>query len=393
MPWKVKTLMSQRREFVRLAQAEGINFSQLCKRFAISRKTGYKWLKRFGTIGDEGLADRSRRPHNSPHRTAQKIEQEVCKLRDRHPTWGGRKLNSRLKALGHQTAPAPSTITEILRRHQQLDPQESEKHQAWRRFEHPAPNDLWQMDFKGDFALERGRCYPLTALDDHSRFALILKACADQETETVRAALIEAFRRYGLPRRITMDNGVPWGTCGNEQSHYTVLTVWLLRIGVMVTHSRPHHPQTQGKDERFHRTLGQEVLRDRAFRSLSHCQTPFDRWREIYNCERPHEAIGMAVPASRYQVSQRAFPESLPELVYPAGDVVRCVNCKYISYQGRRIFVGRAFAGQYVALRPTTADGIWEVRYAHFQIGSVDLRDPSVAYHKVLPMSPNMCYP
>jgi transposase InsO family protein len=393
MPWKVKSLMSQRREFVMLAQAEGINFSQLCKRFAISRKTGYKWLERFESKGDEGLADRSRRPHTSPHRTDQKIEQEVCKLRDRHPAWGGRKLHTRLKEVCKQTTPAPSTITEILRRHGRLDPQESEKHQAWQRFEHPAPNDLWQMDFKGDFALERGRCYPLTALDDHSRFALILKACADQETETVRTALIEAFRRYGMPRRITLDNGPPWGTCGNEQSHYTILTVWLLRIGVMVTHSRPYHPQTQGKDERFHRTLGQEVLRDQAFRTLSDCQLPFDRWREIYNCERPHEAIGMAVPASRYEVSGRAFPERLPELEYPSGDVVRRVNGKYISYQGRRIFVGRAFGEQDIALRPTATDGVWEVRYAHFRIGSLDLREPSETNHKVLPMSPNMCYP
>jgi len=385
--------MSQRREFVRLAQAEGVNFSQLCERFGISRKTGYKWLERFQAAGDEGLADRSRRPLNSPCRTDQKLEQAVCELRDQHSAWGGRKLHARLKTLGHRAAPAPSTITEILRRHSRLDPRESEKHHAWRRFEHPSPNDLWQMDFKGHFALDTGRCYPLTALDDHSRFALILKACADQETETVRAALIEAFRRYGLPWRMTLDNGPPWGTCGNEQSHYTVLTVWLLRIGVMVTHSRPRHPQTQGKDERFHRTLGQEVLRDHAFRLISDCQSPFDRWREVYNCERPHEAIGMAVPASRYEVSRRTFPERLPELDYSAGDVVRRVSGKYISYEGRRIFVGRSFAGQDVALRPTTTDGVWEVRYAHFRIGSLDLREPSAANHKVLPMSPNMCHP
>lgn len=242
MSWKVSSLMSQRREFVRLAQAEGVNFSQLCERFGISRKTGYKWLKRFSAKGDEGLADHSRRPLQSPHRTDQEIEQAICQLRDKHPAWGGRKLHARLKALGQEDTPAPSTITGILRRHSRLDPRESEKHQAWQRFEHPSPNDLWQMDFKGDFALEAGRCYPLTALDDHSRFALILKACADQSTETVRAALTETFRRYGLPGRMTMDNGAPWGACGNEQSHYTVLTAWLLRIGVLVTHSRPRHP-------------------------------------------------------------------------------------------------------------------------------------------------------
>jgi len=393
MSWKVSSLMSQRREFVRLAQAEGVNFSQLCERFAISRKTGYKWFERFQAMGDEGLADRSRRPRNSPRCTDQKIEQAVCELRDKHPAWGGRKLHARLKALGRQDAPAPSTITEILRRHGRLDPQESEKHQAWQRFEHPSPNDLWQMDFKGDFALDSGRCYPLTAIDDHSRFALVLKACSAQGTETVRAALIEAFRRYGLPRRMTMDNGVPWGTCGDEQNHYTALTVWLLRLGVLITHSRPRHPQTQGKDERFHRTLGQELLRDHAFHLIPDCQMAFDRWREVYNCERPHESLGMAVPAARYRVSQRLFPERLPELDYPAGDVVRRVSSKTISFQGRRIFVGRAFTGQDIALRPTTTDGVWEMRYAHYRIGSLDLRESSAETHKVLPMSPNICHP
>lgn len=393
MAWKVNSLVDQRREFVRLARAQGVNFAKLCKSYGISRKTGYKWIARFVDAGDEGLLDRSRRPHHSPRRTDQEVEEAVCQLRQKHPGWGGRKLNCRLVALGHQGAPAPSTITGILRRNSMLDAQESEKHQAWKRFEHPAPNDLWQMDFKGDFALGRGRCYPLTALDDHSRFAIVLKACADQGTLTVQSALSEVFRRYGLPRRMTMDNGVPWGTCGNEQRRYTVLTVWLLRIGVRVSHSRPLHPQTQGKNERFHRSLKQEVLRDHVWRTLPECQERFDDWRDVYNLERPHEALGMAVPASRYQPSCHPFPETLPQLEYSPGDIVRRVSGKYVAFHGSKIFVGAAFTGQDIAFRPTITDGLWEVRYAHFRIGSLDLREPTAGHHKVLPMSPHICHP
>lgn len=393
MPWKVSSQMSQRDEFVRLAQTAAISFAQLCARFGISRRTGYKWCARFAADGAAGLADRSRAPHRQPQRTATDLEQQVCDLRAQHPAWGGRKLRARLLALGHTQVPAASTITAILRRHARLAPQQSAAHTAWQRFEHPAPNDLWQMDFKGDFAVAQGRCHPLTVLDDHSRFALVLAACANQLTATVQALLIRAFRQYGLPRRITCDNGAPWGSCGQAQSYYTVLTVWLLRLGVGVSHSRPHHPQTQGKDERFHRTLKAELLRDHVWQTWAACQPPFDAWRQVYNHQRPHEALGLAVPATRYQVSWRPYPESLPALEYGPGDAVRRVADKgRIAFQGRRCYLGNAFRGEAVALRPTTSDGVWEVRYAHFQIGTLDLR-VQPTNDRVYTMCPHSCYP
>ena len=296
MPWKEVSIMSQRLEFVTLATAAKANIRHLCRCYGISSATAYKWLQRFQSTGVNGLEDRSRRPHHSPFRSAVEMEETIINLRCKHPAWGGRKLRARLLALDHATVPSSSTITAILRRHQLLDPKESAKHQAFQRYERASPNELWQMDFKGEFKLPQGHCYPLTILDDHSRFAIALQACARNTRNITQAALIQVFRRYGLPDRITCDNGSPWGSRG--RGYYTGLGVWLMRLGVGVSHSRPHHPQTQGKDERFHRTLEAEVLRYQHCGTLTQWQRQFDRWRVVYNTERPHEALAMAVPAS-----------------------------------------------------------------------------------------------
>jgi len=367
--------MSQRREFVMLAQVEGANMSELCRRFGISRKSGYKWLGRYLAEGEAGLADQPRRPRSSPGQTPAAVEAQVVGLRDTHPAWGGRKLRRRLLDLGHDSVPAASTITAILCRRGCLADSESAKRRAFVRFEHAAPNELWQMDFKGHFALEQGRCHALTVLDDHSRYALGLAACANERTETVRERLTALFRRYGLPWRMLMDNGSPWGDDGTHA--YTPLTVWLLRLGVAVSHGRPYHPQTQGKDERFHRTLAAEVLRGERFRDLAHCQRRFDAWRNVYNLERPHEALGMAVPASRFTPSPRSYPEQLAPIEYAPGLAVRKVQDKgRMDFVGRRFRLPKAFKGYPVALRPTPVDGAFDVLFCNHVVARIDLRDP-----------------
>jgi transposase InsO family protein len=373
MPWKEVSIMSQRLEFVTLATAENANIRHLCRCFGISPGTAYKWLDRFQSAGVNGLADRSRQPHHSPSRTPAEMEATVTNLRYKHPAWGGRKLEKRLRDLGHTGVPAPSTITAILQRHQLLDPKEAAKHQAFLRFERAAPNELWQMDFKGEFKLVQGRCYPLTILDDHSRFAVALEACARNNKSITQTAMIQVFRRYGLPDWITCDNGSPWGSGG--RSYYTALGVWLLRLGIGISHSRPHHPQTQGKDERFHRTLEAEVLRYLRADSLAQWQRHFDQWRVIYNTERPHEALSMAVPASRYQPSHRRYPEKLPAIEYGPADIVRKVrHYGHIKYEGREYHVGSAFYGLHVALRQTMTDGFFDVFFCNHKIGKLDLR-------------------
>ena len=230
MPWKATSVTEVRLEFVQLAQTGQLPFRRLCERFGISAPTGYKWLGRYAAEGPAGLPDRSRRPQRSPGRTPPAVEQAVLALRRQYPVWGARKLRALLARDGVEALPATSTITAILRRHGALDPaQGAGQPRAYQRFEHPTPNALWQMDFKAPLPCGPGRCHPLTILDDHSRYALGLVACPNQRTGTVRAHLVAAFRRYGLPDRFLLDNGSPWGATWTDR--YTPLTVWAAASG------------------------------------------------------------------------------------------------------------------------------------------------------------------
>ena len=285
MPWKVETLMSAREEFIALAYSGAVSMSELCGRFTISRKTGYKWLRRYASGGAQSLRDRSHRTHTCPHQTSREMEERIIALRQVHPTKGAHVLARMLQDQGYTEVPAKSTISAILKRHGLIDPTESAKHTPYVRFERPQPNELWQMDFKGHFTLQHDRCHPLTLLDDHSRFNLALQACANERGDTVRDRLTAVFRRYGVPQAMLMDNGSPWGN--DSAQPFTPLTVWLMQLGISVLHSRPHHPQTLGKLERFHRSLKSEVLAGTTFTDLDHCQRAFDTWRTFYNLERP----------------------------------------------------------------------------------------------------------
>jgi transposase InsO family protein len=375
MPWSEVSVKDLRQEFVVLARGDGANVRRLCQRFGISRTTGYKWLARYDAQGEAGLADRSRRPHHSPGRTSEVVEAAVLAVRTDHPSWGGRKIRTRLHTQGHADVPAPSTITAILDRHGALVRDPAGPPAAWQRFEQAVPNALWQMDFKGHFALASGRCHPLTILDDHSRYALGLVACGNERTETVQAALTRVFRHYGLPATMITDNGAPWGS-SDRAFPFTTLSAWLIRLGIRVAHARPHHPQTLGKDERFHRTLKAEVVAGRIFPDLAHCQRRFDAWRTTYNLERPHEALGMAVPAQRYQPSARAFPEGLPRIDYGDGAMVRKVQAGgVIEFRGQRYRIGVAFRGFPVALRPTPEDGGYDVVFCHQTVACLNLRE------------------
>ena len=366
--------MDQKREFVRLATMEGANIRELCRRFGVSSPTAYTWLRRYREEGLAGLLERSRRPKASPRRSATAVEAKVLEVRDRsNNAWGGRKIKRALEDRGETDIPAASTITEILRRRDRLTEAGAAQHPGpWQRFERESPNELWQMDFKGHFAIMSGRCHPLTALDDCSRYNLILAACGDEQGPTVRRELENAFRLYGLPLAMLMDGGSPWGDSGDQ---LTAFTVWLMRLGVRVLHGRPRHPQTQGKEERFHRTLKAEVVNGWSFRDLADCQRAFDDWRPRYNHERPHEALDMATPAKRYRPSSRSFPEVLPAIEYSPGDQVRKVDVSgFISFKNRPWRISKALRGQPIAIRPTVEDGVLAVHYCAHRITSLDLR-------------------
>ena len=287
--------------------------------------------------------------------------------------WGGRKIAHLMEREGAAWVPSTSTITAILRRHGKLEQRAGEHPGPFQRFERPQPNELWQMDYKGDFALSRGRrCHPLTVIDDHSRYALCTQACGNEQDGPTRECLVAVFRRYGLPDAMLMDNGSPWGDSGGGR--FTAFAVWLLRLGIQVTHGRPYHPQTQGKDERMHRTMKAEITLDH-LADLDECQRAFDRWRHVYNHRRPHQAIDMATPSERYRVSVRPFPEILPPIEYGSGDIVRKADKDGdISFKSHRIRLGKPFRGEMIALRPTAEDGVFSIHFCAHPIGSIDLR-------------------
>jgi transposase InsO family protein len=379
--------MSLRTEFVQLASPPDANISQLAERFAISRKTAYKWLARF-RADNANLADRSRRPKTSPSRTPDQLEALILATRERHPAWGGRKINVYLRNANHPLVPSASTITAILRRHGRLDGPRAGQKREWQRFERPNPNDLWQMDFKGHVGMTNGqRCHPLTVIDDHSRYAVGLIACADETNQTVQTALTSVFRIHGLPVQMLMDNGSPWGDDGDNP--YTIFTVWLIRLGIRVSHGRPRHPQTQGKDERFDRTLNTELLSRCTLSDVEHSQRCFDPWRHIFNYERPHEALGMKTPAALYRISPRPMPSALPAIEYDTGDCVRMVQQGgHFDYRGQTYRMCKAFRGYPIALRPTDRDGELAIWFCTQRIAYLDLRQGRVQRLRPEPEEP-----
>lgn len=388
MPWKEATLLTLRKEFVHLADQPNANMSQLCRRFEISRKTGYKWLRRWRKEGTEGLMDRSRRPHHSPNQTSEEVEQQVLKAYKQYKEWGARKLRARMKrmiregslAMSLGQLPASSTILRILKRHDKWEPRDygPGTDAATGRFERDRPNSLWQLDFKGEFPLEDGSlCYPLTLLDDYSRFNLGLRACPDMRRSTVKKQLTGIFTRYGLPEEILADNGAPWGSglrTDDNRPYYTKLGVWLMRLGIRLIHSRPMHPQSHGKNERFNGTLKAELLYYEHFRELEHAQQRFNWWRDRYNLERPHQALDDQVPMDRYTSSQRSFPETLPPVEYAPTDELRKVDAGgAIYYQGGKYNVGKAFSGYQVAVRPQKDRGCPMVYFCNQSVRELPL--------------------
>lgn len=384
MPFREVSRMNEKQEFCRLALGGSVSMRGLCRRFGVSATTGYKWLERYRAGGPAGLEDLSRRPVSSPWRCAVQVEAAVLEVRRAHPVWGGRKIRAALAACG-TAAPSASTITAILRRNGLPVGEQGGGRRDWTRFEHAAPNDLWQMDFKGHVRMDDGgRLHPLTVLDDHSRYAIVLKACADQRTATVREALVEAFRRHGLPRALITDNGSPWGD--GPGSPFTPLGVFLIDQGVRIAHARPYHPQTMGKDERFHRTLKAEAMGGPPFADLAAAEKAFAHWRGVYNRLRPHEALGLATPASRYAPSPRDFRDHPRPPEYGPDHAVRHVQQGGIlSFQGRTMRVPKAFRGCAVALRPTDQDGVYDIFYRHQPIARLDLNarksNPQTVHH------------
>ncbi len=353
MPWNKVNLVKQRQDLIERMCLAGANISSICDQFNISRKTAYKWLSRYQETGLRGLNDRSKAPKSMPNQIDPRLEKLIIQAHDEYPYWGPRKLRALLlNQLSVSTLPSPTTFARVLKRHQRQVITNMKSSPATKRFERSSPNELWQMDFKGSFMTDANRCYPLTILDDCSRYSICLSACNDETGATVKSRLIQCFERFGMPDQINVDNGNPWG-CADLESH-TSIAIWLMKHSVRLTHSAPYHPQTNGKDERFHRTLKLEVLHNKCYRSCHDIQQTFDHWRHIYNCIRPHNALGGHPPTTRYQNSPRAFKDKPRAVDYDSSDIVRKVHTSgFVRFKGERYRIGKGLGGENVAIKET----------------------------------------
>ena len=343
MPWRLVDVQDQRVEFV-VRASRGESLSGLCREYEISRPTGYLWLQRFRDQGVAGIEEQSRRPHQSPHRTRAEIEARIVTLRRQRPDWGARKLAVLLEREG-LVLPV-ITVHRVLVRHDLVLDRESRR-QAVGRFEREQPNQLWQMDFKGQKG-SSAAVGPLSVLDDHSRYLIALEQTGTTRSEAVRERLEGAFRSSGLPDALLMDHGVPWWNARSGNG-WTKLMVWLMKQGVRCHFSGVRHPQTQGKVERFHGSL--ERARSRAGAEQWLTQGWLNNFRHEYNQLRPHEALGMRTPASLWRPSSRVYDPNPQPWDYGTGAELRKVGGQGHIYIGDRPWrVSQALASHTVRL-------------------------------------------
>lgn len=373
MPWREGGPMEERMRFVTEWERGLYRMSELCERFGVSRRSGYKWLGRWEEEGAAGLGDRSRAPRGCPHRVREEVAARLIELRQRHPDWGPRKL---LQIMGEREPavrwPAASTVGELFKR--------SGLVQGRRRRRRSAggfagatvarhPNDVWTADFKGQFRLgDRGVCYPLTIMDRASRFILACQACGSTEQAGVRATMERVFREVGLPEVVRTDNGVPFVVHG--LLGLSTLAVWWMRLGIRPERIRPGHPQDNGSHERMHKDL-KRMTRPPG-RNQAVQQRRFDEFRWSYNRERPHEALGQQPPARVWEPSTRAYPARLREPEYPGHAEVRLVSdTGTFKFKGKFVFLSQPLAGQRVGLEETD-DGVWSIRFFETLLGRLD---------------------
>ena len=373
MPWKETCAMTERLKFVTLAETGEETMAALCRRFGISRKTGYKLLARYAAEGVAGLADRSHAARHHPHEVSEVIEGRIVALRAERPSWGPRKLRARLREIDPGTAwPATSTFGDIVRRHGLVVPRR-------RRPVTPAdtspfcdcsaPNDTWCVDYKGWFRTGDGRrCDPLTISDAHSRYLLRCQAVHRVDASCARPLIEATFREYGLPRAIRTDNGPPFASTG--VGGLSRLSIWWIKLGIRPERITPGRPCENGRHERLHGTLEREACRPAASSRRAQ-QQRFDAFRRIYNDERPHEAIGDVAPRTIYQPSPRSYPAQLPDIVYPDHWEVRIVKHKGdIKWRGERLFIGEVLTGEPLGIEESDG-GEWRVHFGPVLLGTI----------------------
>jgi transposase InsO family protein len=380
MPWEETKPMKERIKFMLDVESGVFHFREICERYGVSRKTGYKWLKRYLEGGLEALRDQSRAPHQCPHKTPKEVEEKIVKMREKHQS-GPVTLGYRLERIDPQIRwPAASTIGEILKRRGQVKPRKRRrKPQALfsrHQVQTDEPNQVMTADFKGEFRTQDGRyCYPLTMQDHCARYSFCCQAMKSTSAKPARDQFERVFQEYGLPETILTDNGTPFASTGLRR--LSRLSVWWIRLGIQPLLIQLGHPEQNGRHERYHRTLKQQTAFPPAA-NLSTQQQLFDRFRQDYNQERPHQSLGGKTPAEVYQPSKRPYPKRLPPLEYPGHYEVRRVSSNgQIKLHGKRIFLSEVLEHQAVGLEEFK-EGIWSIYLGETLLGRWNEREGRV---------------
>jgi transposase InsO family protein len=377
MPWKDKTVEELRKEFVEAAQSCD-NFSSLCREFGITRATGYKWVKRYAA--DETLSDQSRRPHITANKTSTETEMKIVEVRVDHPGWGAKKIKTVLENKGYEM-PCAKTVNNILNRYDCISKEESLRHKPYIRFEKEKCNEMWQTDFKGEFKMQDGKyCYPLDIFDDHSRFIIRIKP-SESTSDLVLPVFRDAFYEFGMPRSVLSDNGAQFA--GFRQG-YTQFEKWLMNHDVLPIHGRIKHPQTQGKIERFHRAMKQEVLNHYTPQNIADAERVFTEWRNCYNKERPHEALGMRCPSDIYVPSEREYRDEVKKYEYSGKyHVIKVNSWGYVRFDRWQIYLSETMIDEYIEFRPNPNGDSFIACYRNFAIGEFDVHTGKLLHRKI----------
>ena len=378
MPWESRTMEDQRREFAQAAMSCS-NFSALCREHGITRRPGQKWVERYK--GCQPLTDRSRRPHSSPSRTPEEVELLILAVRSDNPGWGARTIRDVLLAEGHRNIPCAKTVNNILNRYGCISPEESQKRKPFVRFEKELCNQMWQVDFKGEFRMKDGRyCYPLDIIDDHSRYAIRV-APHLSTANVVIPVFTETFCEFGLPDSILSDNRAQFA---GFRKGYTQFERWLMDLDILPIHGRIKHPQTQGKIERVHRTMKQELLNHTSIADITDAQIKFANWRDKFNNIRPHEALGMKRPADVYKSSQRRYNEKIQKYEYGGQyHVIKVNSWGYVRFDKWQVYLSETMIDQYIEFRPSHDGKTFIACYRNFRIAEFDTENGKLIHRSI----------
>jgi putative transposase len=386
MPWQETKPMDQKILFIADYLRDTYSHTELCARYGISRKTGYKWLERYQRFELDGLTEHSRRPRQSPQSTPYAIRKAIIELRTTHRiTPGAKKIRALLaQRFSNETIPSKTTIYNILNAEGLV--QKKPKHRG-KVPPYPQPfapandaNEVWSADYKGQFKLGNGQwCYPLTVMDHHSRYLLCCQGIVSTAGELARKQFTRLFREYGLPRRIRTDNGTPFAS--RATGGLSSLSIWWIRLGIVPERIKPGKPQQNGRHERMHRTLKRATTRPVPAKSFAAQQRRFDAFQHEYNQQRPHEALGQTPPAQHYRASAREYPTRLPEITYPDHFEVKPVCSSGVIYvHNGQVYVSHLLVGENVGMEEVD-DGIWDIYFGPMRLGGFDRRKPQGGKH------------